>query len=69
MCKNKSCLAKCAKIEAALARSPEKTGLFLLILELHIWRLGTLVKRWCIFSPLMGVLGQQKRPCLGSVTL
>lgn len=45
MYKNKSSLAKCAKDEAALARSPEKTGLFLLISELHIWRLGTLFKR------------------------
>lgn len=45
MCKNKSSLARCAKNEAALARSTEKTGLFLLISELHIWRLGTLLKR------------------------
>lgn len=54
MYKNKSSPAKCAKNEAALARSPEKTGLFLLILELHIWRLGTLLKRRGVFSPFMG---------------
>lgn len=65
MYKNKSSLAKCAKNEAALARPPEETGLFLLISELHIWRLGTLLKRCCAFSSLDGGVRPAEVPLLG----
>lgn len=55
MHKNKSSLAKCAqkkKNEAALARSPEKAGLFLLILDLHICGSAHYLEGDSLFPPL-----------------
>lgn len=65
MYKKKSSLAKCAKNEAALARSPENTVFFLLISALHIWRWDTLLKRRFAFPLISGGVRAAEVPLLG----